>query len=160
MIRRPPRSTRTDTLFPYTTLFRSAQPHAVQDWQILIDKTVVHRLPLVEVFFRFLVLGRGDGEEHLRALATAGRHAGHVPLEPSLDLASGSDAVGTEHFAIGPPIAFLLLSCVGRVPLHAPEVRPDLRERRPRNSQTAPEPVVNEHDAVRPETPGFDKPLG
>src|SRR3546814_5875010 len=38
MIRRPPRSTRTDTLFPYTTLFRSAprsrsapaavQPHA------------------------------------------------------------------------------------------------------------------------------------
>src|SRR3546814_3179357 len=26
MIRRPPRSTRTDTLFPYTTLFRSAGP--------------------------------------------------------------------------------------------------------------------------------------
>src|SRR3546814_8137702 len=27
MIRRPPRSTRTDTLFPYTTLFRSAGLH-------------------------------------------------------------------------------------------------------------------------------------
>src|SRR3546814_3438577 len=26
MIRRPPRSTRTDTLFPYTTLFRSRDP--------------------------------------------------------------------------------------------------------------------------------------
>src|SRR3546814_1763446 len=26
MIRRPPRSTRTDTLFPYTTLFRSHHP--------------------------------------------------------------------------------------------------------------------------------------
>src|SRR3546814_3646623 len=26
MIRRPPRSTRTDTLFPYTTLFRSRSP--------------------------------------------------------------------------------------------------------------------------------------
>src|SRR3546814_1856664 len=26
MIRRPPRSTRTDTLFPYTTLFRSDSP--------------------------------------------------------------------------------------------------------------------------------------
>src|SRR3546814_8224978 len=26
MIRRPPRSTRTDTLFPYTTLFRSPAP--------------------------------------------------------------------------------------------------------------------------------------
>src|SRR3546814_9756439 len=30
MIRRPPRSTRTDTLFPYTTLFRS-QGHAAED---------------------------------------------------------------------------------------------------------------------------------
>src|SRR3546814_4099944 len=35
MIRRPPRSTRTDTLFPYTTLFRSgmrarhSQPHTL-----------------------------------------------------------------------------------------------------------------------------------
>src|SRR3546814_8491402 len=27
MIRRPPRSTRTDTLFPYTTLFRSDRQH-------------------------------------------------------------------------------------------------------------------------------------
>src|SRR3546814_7401195 len=30
MIRRPPRSTRTDTLFPYTTLFRSFGPRAKQ----------------------------------------------------------------------------------------------------------------------------------
>src|SRR3546814_9153865 len=29
MIRRPPRSTRTDTLFPYTTLFRSATQHGL-----------------------------------------------------------------------------------------------------------------------------------
>src|SRR3546814_14429773 len=29
MIRRPPRSTRTDTLFPYTTLFRSVREDAV-----------------------------------------------------------------------------------------------------------------------------------
>src|SRR3546814_19581379 len=29
MIRRPPRSTRTDTLFPYTTLFRSDGPNLV-----------------------------------------------------------------------------------------------------------------------------------
>src|SRR3546814_2071545 len=28
MIRRPPRSTRTDTLFPYTTLFRSTERHS------------------------------------------------------------------------------------------------------------------------------------
>src|SRR3546814_20514900 len=31
MIRRPPRSTRTDTLFPYTTLFRSRQGRDVTD---------------------------------------------------------------------------------------------------------------------------------
>src|SRR3546814_5315060 len=31
MIRRPPRSTRTDTLFPYTTLFRSLMPSEAQD---------------------------------------------------------------------------------------------------------------------------------
>src|SRR3546814_4527792 len=31
MIRRPPRSTRTDTLFPYTTLFRSHDRYAHQD---------------------------------------------------------------------------------------------------------------------------------
>src|SRR3546814_9630690 len=35
MIRRPPRSTRTDTLFPYTTLFRSSvlRPEGVEDEQ-------------------------------------------------------------------------------------------------------------------------------
>src|SRR3546814_16250943 len=34
MIRRPPRSTRTDTLFPYTTLFRSIQVvHPLQGMQ-------------------------------------------------------------------------------------------------------------------------------
>src|SRR3546814_9662649 len=31
MIRRPPRSTRTDTLFPYTTLFRSHAPRALRN---------------------------------------------------------------------------------------------------------------------------------
>src|SRR3546814_18974331 len=30
MIRRPPRSTRTDTLFPYTTLFRSPHVHNIR----------------------------------------------------------------------------------------------------------------------------------
>src|SRR3546814_15930152 len=37
MIRRPPRSTRTDTLFPYTTLFRSGQPDGAHD-RILIRR--------------------------------------------------------------------------------------------------------------------------
>src|SRR3546814_1280400 len=33
MIRRPPRSTRTDTLFPYTTLFRSRDRKLYDDFQ-------------------------------------------------------------------------------------------------------------------------------
>src|SRR3546814_8385274 len=40
MIRRPPRSTRTDTLFPYTTLFRSVQQSFYGDpesWADSID---------------------------------------------------------------------------------------------------------------------------
>src|SRR3546814_3597348 len=41
MIRRPPRSTRTDTLFPYTTLFRS-EP---RDYRINPQHWPVHALP-------------------------------------------------------------------------------------------------------------------
>src|SRR3546814_11649487 len=35
MIRRPPRSTRTDTLFPYTTLFRSLDTSRIAAWDKL-----------------------------------------------------------------------------------------------------------------------------
>src|SRR3546814_4650588 len=50
MIRRPPRSTRTDTLFPYTTLFRSpplhqaqvAKPHGLAA-ELRMDLAVHHR---------------------------------------------------------------------------------------------------------------------
>src|SRR3546814_17296700 len=35
MIRRPPRSTRTDTLFPYTTLFRSHQFSEAQSTELI-----------------------------------------------------------------------------------------------------------------------------
>src|SRR3546814_8854478 len=45
MIRRPPRSTRTDTLFPYTTLFRSVPAGATEvAFQLLDDLAVAaHR---------------------------------------------------------------------------------------------------------------------
>src|SRR3546814_14985351 len=53
MIRRPPRSTRTDTLFPYTTLFRSlAQPNLVsQQYAFLqwVPKGEQRRLDLMRV---------------------------------------------------------------------------------------------------------------
>src|SRR3546814_15983718 len=40
MIRRPPRSTRTDTLFPYTTLFRSEK---YEQYTLCISARVPHR---------------------------------------------------------------------------------------------------------------------
>src|SRR3546814_5146297 len=77
MIRRPPRSTRTDTLFPYTTLFRSdiaalghqhdAQilgalvAHILQDRQLLVGDQLRDRLDQ-------LALGDPRSEEHTSEL--------------------------------------------------------------------------------------------
>src|SRR3546814_1685840 len=47
MIRRPPRSTRTDTLFPYTTLFRSSAAgaaHPLSQVPRLVDAAARQRL--------------------------------------------------------------------------------------------------------------------
>src|SRR3546814_9248969 len=46
MIRRPPRSTRTDTLFPYTTLFRSTAQEDIVD--PLNSKVIVKRGDLIQ----------------------------------------------------------------------------------------------------------------
>src|SRR3546814_11053212 len=46
MIRRPPRSTRTDTLFPYTTLFRSNLLAHFGVRRITIGHTLVERVGL------------------------------------------------------------------------------------------------------------------
>src|SRR3546814_11124073 len=48
MIRRPPRSTRTDTLFPYTTLFRSVwhiEQFALAPYLRLVDEFCRESLP-------------------------------------------------------------------------------------------------------------------
>src|SRR3546814_376707 len=54
MIRRPPRSTRTDTLFPYTTLFRSRL--------ILFDDVVHRHMPVDDLHLR------NRSEEHTSEL--------------------------------------------------------------------------------------------
>src|SRR3546814_10052962 len=43
MIRRPPRSTRTDTLFPYTTLFRSVVRLRVVELEENVEDRLEHR---------------------------------------------------------------------------------------------------------------------
>src|SRR3546814_20624480 len=73
MIRRPPRSTRTDTLFPYTTLFRSRLRNAPH-------RTLALRRALMAV--RVEVVGSFEMAHH-RGLGAVGI----VRLDPFADLA-------------------------------------------------------------------------
>src|SRR3546814_1022599 len=78
MIRRPPRSTRTDTLFPYTTLFRSvhrhrdARPYPLVHLHQLAAAGVAGDVDLVVVVGDHLDAGLGEGvlrsEEHTSEL--------------------------------------------------------------------------------------------
>src|SRR3546814_11315770 len=70
MIRRPPRATRTDTLFPYTTLFRSD----------LLDHIPEPRLRVERYLFEGLTGAVGDerGVDHADAIAAAGIEAHRV----------------------------------------------------------------------------------
>src|SRR3546814_13124482 len=49
MIRRPPRSTRTDTLFPYTTLFRSNVAIAVEPGDYIVKDAGMLLLSVTDV---------------------------------------------------------------------------------------------------------------
>src|SRR3546814_20372165 len=91
MIRRPPRSTRTDTLFPYTTLFRSTT-YGSSRWA---SRKEAERAGLFEprgVFLARLKRDylRHDGPEHVMAFAPTrtGKVVGLVI--PSLLYSTGS----------------------------------------------------------------------
>src|SRR3546814_4956552 len=90
MIRRPPRSTRTDTLFPYTTLFRSSRrwstacsiawpaPCARKSWEATVTAT---RLPAeFELIARYFApLARGNaGAEGLADDARSEEHTSEL----------------------------------------------------------------------------------
>src|SRR3546814_5943233 len=81
MIRRPPRSTRTDTLFPYPPLFRSVQLVDEQDdLALVLGQVVEHRLePLLELAAK---LGAGDQRAHVqRQRALAAQAFGHLVVD-------------------------------------------------------------------------------
>src|SRR3546814_3471580 len=74
MLRRPPRSTRTDTLVPNTTLFRSSRRVQVEDGFLL----GLDRDRIMDVVDRFaVVVGQqviqGEAEYAIDALAVAGQ---------------------------------------------------------------------------------------
>src|SRR3546814_17006669 len=58
MIRRPPRSTRTDTLCPYTTLFRSYDLRSAFDGPPLTLLLYVHGAVMTSWFVLFIVQAR------------------------------------------------------------------------------------------------------
>src|SRR3546814_17147801 len=93
MIRRPPRSTRTDTLFPYTTLFRSGGHHRLRAARRLAGRGAGERSLLSR-----RIVGREDEREG-RALREAGR-----PV-PAADRPSGRQSgliIGGEAERPGP----------------------------------------------------------
>src|SRR3546814_550235 len=70
MIRRPPRSTRTDTLFPYTTLFRSVQRRGRQ----LVAAAVArqeHQPLAVQLAAQQRIGGRAEGRLDAAPLGVA-----------------------------------------------------------------------------------------
>src|SRR3546814_14654029 len=80
MIRRPPRSTRTDTLFPYTTLVRSdAETMDVVEMMLggLVNKAVVAALNL-QGGRTVGLTGKDGGMIRARAMKIAGPELGQV----------------------------------------------------------------------------------
>src|SRR3546814_17225572 len=68
MIRRPPRSTRTDTLFPYTTLFRSTQP----------DFTLAHDLNGARLLEIGVLDARSGDDDRRRVLDRSEEHTSEL----------------------------------------------------------------------------------
>src|SRR3546814_6477450 len=67
MIRRPPRSTRTDTLFPYTTLFRSE--NGQQYVGVHVGDLLGYRPIVPQAYWEHDLLGRCErSEEHTSEL--------------------------------------------------------------------------------------------
>src|SRR3546814_14535338 len=73
MIRRPPRSTRTDTLFPYTTLFRSITELLRPGRQCKIEEAVDEVRAGKADIKRIANLDQGQGGE-MRARGIAANH--------------------------------------------------------------------------------------
>src|SRR3546814_10271300 len=77
MIRRPPRSTRTDTLFPYTTLFRSAG----QDAPLVVGEAAAAMFIGHAGDRRGLIADATDDQPGLYCIGLAGAAAAQIGIE-------------------------------------------------------------------------------
>src|SRR3546814_3939971 len=111
MIRRPPRSTRTDTLFPYTTLFRSQGEDALHR---PVGERAVGQVERVAggdpAFLQYPVIPaaaprRDDGRGHARvAEAVPELPAGLAALADLDQRAAETVAIAEAHIALDHPV--------------------------------------------------------
>src|SRR3546814_2330584 len=106
MIRRPPRSTRTDTLFPYTTLFRSVSPRPALRQREPVP--VQHRR---EAFAMRLQLRRLQrrGHHHFLVAALAQRMATEVDHSAVARVLQAVAEIGRAH--VRTPVTNAQLVC-------------------------------------------------
>src|SRR3546814_6773908 len=72
MIRQPPRSTRTDTLFPYTTLFRSGLFRLLRRYfAVEYQHAIAQYIGVSRFQFPVHILGGGEVEEHIASSAVS-----------------------------------------------------------------------------------------
>src|SRR3546814_9236508 len=97
MIRRTPRSTRTDTLFPYTTLFRSVRAELPRRAEAAVEVAVVLEQAVTVVAF---VAGQRIA---FQALRQRGARAGFDAVAIEVQAAAGVELlVGNAREQVGP----------------------------------------------------------
>src|SRR3546814_754728 len=117
MIRRPPRSTRTDTLFPYTTLFRS---HVLLELFThgLADPALRHLDHMAGFILRDLEIAVQEGSQRRQVLARTCQQ--HLQTE-LFEVAHGGHDIGRVHLVEGlvqenepQAVLIVLIHAVGR----------------------------------------------
>src|SRR3546814_9382582 len=102
MIRRPPRSTRTDTLFPYTTLFRSSQLLDFRQLRRPPRKNIIRMIVGGHAQVRFDMTGkRGAGYFRRATPKRRDRCPSYRPVASEAELASRSGTALIHHPADG-----------------------------------------------------------
>src|SRR3546814_16226974 len=100
MIRRPPRSTRTDTLFPYTTLFRSRDNFALSmssPVNVALRPLPVTLMPIMSVVLLRLIPADADrSKKQFEEDRGFGDLEADVPIPPSAEARSEERRVGQE----------------------------------------------------------------
>src|SRR3546814_18091120 len=111
MIRRPPRSTRTDTRFPYATLFRSSRTRPAKEAVAVAERLDAELMPMGSAGAKAMavILGQADihihsgGQYEWDSLAPAPGAPAHGPPSARLDAAPQTYTHPHHHLPDTPP---------------------------------------------------------